>query len=71
MRSVEKAAIIPFAHVYQQILESDGAWGIQSQRLPNVIYTMKFPFTEIFVAHVNGHYEGTCVNTKLWSFSHA
>jgi hypothetical protein len=24
-----------------------------------------------FVAHVNGHCEGTCVNIKLWSFSHA
>ncbi len=24
-----------------------------------------------FVAHVNGHCEGTCVSTKLWSFSHA
>ncbi len=24
-----------------------------------------------FVTHVNGHCKGTCVNTKLWSFSHA
>ncbi len=27
--------------------------------------------SKYFVAHVNGHCEGTCVNTKLWSFSHA
>jgi len=47
-QSVEKVALIPFTHVYQPTLESDGAWGIWSQRLPNVIYTMKFPFTEIF-----------------------
>ncbi len=47
-RSVEKAALIPLTHVYQLTLESDGAWGIRSQRLPNVIYWVKFPFTEIF-----------------------
>jgi hypothetical protein len=47
-QSVEKVALIPFTHVYQPTLESDGAWGVWSQRLPNVIYTMKFPFTEIF-----------------------
>jgi hypothetical protein len=47
-RSVEKAALIPRTHVYQPTLESDGAWGIRSQHLPNVIYAMKFPFIEIF-----------------------
>jgi hypothetical protein len=47
-RNVEKATLIPLTHVYQPTLESDGAWGVQSQRLPNVIYAMKFPFTEIF-----------------------
>jgi hypothetical protein len=47
-QSVEKVALIPFTHVYQPTLESDGAWGVQSQRLPNVIYVVKFPFTEIF-----------------------
>jgi len=47
-RSMEKAALIPLTHVYQPTLESDGAWGIWSQRLPNVIYAVKFPFTEIF-----------------------
>jgi hypothetical protein len=47
-RSVEKAAFIPLSHVYQPTLESDGAWAVRSQRLPNVIYTMKFPFTEMF-----------------------
>ncbi len=45
---MEKAAFIPFTHVYQPTLENDGAWGIQSQHLPNVIYAVKFPFTEIF-----------------------
>jgi hypothetical protein len=47
-QSVEKAAIIPFTHVYQPTFESNGAWGVQSQGLPNVIYTVKFPFIEIF-----------------------
>jgi hypothetical protein len=47
-RSVEKVALIPFTHVYQLMLESDGAWGIWSQRLPNVSYMVKFPFIEIF-----------------------
>jgi len=27
-RSVEKEALIPFAHVYQPTFESDGSWGI-------------------------------------------
>jgi len=39
--------LIPLTHVYQPTLESDGARGIWSQRLPNVIYAVKFPFTEI------------------------
>ncbi len=47
-RSVEKAALIPFTHVYQPTLENDGAWVVQSQCIPNVIYTLKFPFTEMF-----------------------
>jgi hypothetical protein len=34
--------------------------------LCNEIHSLKY-----FVAHVNGHYEGTCVNTKLWSLSYA
>jgi hypothetical protein len=45
---VEKAALIPFTHVYQPTFESDGAWGVRNQRLPNVIYAAKFPFIEIF-----------------------
>ncbi len=47
-RSVEKAALIPFTHVYQPALKSDGAWGVWSQCFPNVIYVVKFPFIEIF-----------------------
>jgi hypothetical protein len=47
-QSVEKATPIPFTHVYQPILESNGAWGVRNQCLPNVIYAVKFPFTEIF-----------------------
>jgi hypothetical protein len=47
-QSVEKEALIPFTCVYQPTLENDGTWGVWSQRLPNVIYTVKFPFTEIF-----------------------
>jgi hypothetical protein len=27
-RSMEKIALIPFTHVYQPTLESDGAWGV-------------------------------------------
>jgi len=46
-QSVEKTTLIPLTHVYQPTLESDGAWGVRSQRLPNVIYAAKFPFTEI------------------------
>jgi len=26
--NVEKAALIPFAHVYQPTFESDGTWGV-------------------------------------------
>jgi hypothetical protein len=47
-QSVEKVALIPLTHVYQPTLESDGPWGVRSQHLPNVIYAVKFPFTEIF-----------------------
>ncbi len=43
-----KTTFIPLTHVYQPTLESDGAWGIWSQCLPNVIYAVKFPFIEIF-----------------------
>ncbi len=46
-QSVEKATLIPLTHVYQPTFESDGAWGVGSQHLPNVIYTVKFPFTKI------------------------
>ncbi len=45
---MEKVALIPLTHVYQPTLESDGAWGVRSQRLHNVIYVVKFPFTKIF-----------------------
>jgi len=45
-QSVEKATLIPFTHVYQPTFESDGTWGVQSQRLLNVIYVEKFPFTK-------------------------
>jgi hypothetical protein len=47
-RSVEKTTFFPFTHVYQPTLESDGALGVRSQCLPNVIYAVKFPFTKIF-----------------------
>jgi hypothetical protein len=47
-QSVEKAALIPLTHVYQPTLKNDGAWGVRSQHLLNVIYVVKFPFTEIF-----------------------
>jgi hypothetical protein len=65
-RSVEKVAFIPLTHVYQPTLESDRAWGVQSQHLPNVIYVMKFPFIEIFCCTCEWALRGTCVNTKLW-----
>jgi hypothetical protein len=47
-RNVKKVAFIRFTHVYQPTFESDGAWGIWRQHLPNVIYMVKFPFTKIF-----------------------
>jgi len=47
-RSVKKAAFIPLTHMYQPTFESDGTWSIWSQRFPNVIYAVKFSFTEIF-----------------------
>ncbi len=47
-QSVEKTTLIPLTHVYQPTLQSDGAWGVWSQCLPNVTYTVKFPFTKIF-----------------------
>ncbi len=47
-QSVEKVAFIPLTHVYQPTLENDGAWDVRSQHLPNVIYTVKFSFIEIF-----------------------
>jgi len=47
-QSVEKVALIPLTHVHQPTFENDGAWGVRSQHLPNVIYVMKFPFIEIF-----------------------
>jgi hypothetical protein len=46
--NVEKATLIPHTNVYQPTFESDGSWGVQSQRLPKVIYVVKFLFTEIF-----------------------
>ncbi len=46
-RSVKKATLIPLTHVYQLTVESDVAWGVWSQRLPNIIYAMKFSFTKI------------------------
>jgi hypothetical protein len=47
-RSVEKVALILLTHVYQPTLQSDGVWGVHNQCLPNVIYIVKFLFTEIF-----------------------
>jgi hypothetical protein len=43
-QSVEKTTLIPFTHVYQPTLGSDGALG---QHLPNVTYAMKFLFTKL------------------------
>jgi hypothetical protein len=51
-RSVEKAALIPLTHVYQPTLESDGAWGVRSQCLPNVIYAMKIPIHRNILLHM-------------------
>jgi hypothetical protein len=46
-RNVENTTLIPLTHVYQPTLDNDGACDVWSQHLPNVIYAMKFPFTEI------------------------
>jgi hypothetical protein len=70
-QSVEKATLIPLTHVYQPTFENDGAWGVRSQHLPNVIYVVKFPFTEIFCYTCEWALRGNSVNTKLRSFSHA
>jgi len=51
-RSVEKIALIPLTHVYQPTLESDGAWGVRSQCLPNVIYAMKIPIHRNILLHM-------------------
>ncbi len=69
-RNVEKETLVPLTRVYQPTLENDGAWGVWNQHLPNVIYAVKFPFTKIFCCTCEWAL-GTCVNTKLWSFSHA
>jgi hypothetical protein len=45
---MEKVILFPFTHVYQPTLESDGAWGVWNQHIPNITYVVKFPFTEIF-----------------------
>jgi hypothetical protein len=29
-QNVEKATLIPFTHVFQPTLESDGAWGVRN-----------------------------------------
>jgi len=47
-RNVEKITLIPLTNVHQPTFESHGAWGVRNQRLPNVIYVVKFPFIEIF-----------------------
>jgi hypothetical protein len=47
-QNVEKVALIPLTHVYQPTLESDGAWGVRNQHLPNIIHAVKFSFTKIF-----------------------
>ncbi len=47
-QSMKKVALIPLTHVYQPTLESDGAWDVWSQRLPNVIYVVKFSYIKIF-----------------------
>jgi hypothetical protein len=65
-QSVEKVTFIPFTHVYQPTFESDGA-----NAFPMLFTWQNSHSPKYFVAHVNGHCEGTCVNTKLWSFSHA
>ncbi len=44
---MEITTLIPLTHVYQPTLESDGTWGVRNQRLSNVTYVVKFPFTEI------------------------
>jgi hypothetical protein len=70
-RSVEKAAFIPFIRMYHPTLESDGAWGVQSQRLPNVIYLVKFPFTKIFCCTCEWALRRNMYKHQMWSFSHA
>ncbi len=44
--NVEKAKLIPLTHVSQSSFELDGYWIIMSQRLANVEYKMKYPFTK-------------------------
>ncbi len=70
-RSVEKLALIPFTHVYPLTFKSDGVWAYGANTFPMLFTQWNSHWLKYIVAHVNGHCKGTCVYTKLWSFSHA
>lgn len=44
--SVDKATLIPLAHVIQSFFESDGSWIIRNQHLANVAYKIRDMFTK-------------------------
>jgi hypothetical protein len=44
--SVDKATLIPLAHVTQLFFESDGSWIVRSQHLANVTYKIRNMFTK-------------------------
>jgi len=64
-QNVEKGALIPLINVYQPTLESDGVWGVHSQHLPNIIYAVKFPFTEIFCYTCEWALRGNMCNHQI------
>jgi hypothetical protein len=51
-RSVEKAILIPLTHVYQPTFESDGAWGVWSQRLPQCYLRSEIPIHRNILLHM-------------------
>jgi hypothetical protein len=44
--NVDKATLIPLAHVNQSFFESDGCWIVMNQHLANVAYKIRCLFIE-------------------------
>ncbi len=70
-RSVEKAALLHSPMCTNQPLRVMELGAYKANAFPMLFTWWNSHSPKYFVAPVNGHCEGTCVNTKLWSFSHA